>query len=219
MIPHTLHRVWLDDPMPYEFEEYGRRWRELHPNWEVVDWRRTADLPRLINQDHFDRARELCPGDWKRYKSDLLRLELLYAFGGVYIDTDAEPLKPLDDLVDSINTGAFATWSPNLHHGRKLLTQFVLGAEPGNAWIRRCIDGIPAATARYRHRALAYMIGPHHVTRTWAADPSGVSVLSHRLFGPQSNDERNQGAAPDLSEAYAWHRWANTRDNRRGGVK
>lgn len=219
MIPSTIHRVWLDDPMPTEFEEYGRRWRELHPGWEVIDWRRSSDLPNLVNQDHFDRARELCPKDWKRYQSDLLRLELLWQYGGVYVDTDVEPLKPLDDLVNGLPTGAFASWSPNKAGNTRLLTQFILGSTPGHPWVKACIDGIPDATRAYGDRPLAQMIGPHHVTRVWRDRPEDVTVFEPYVFGPQSNRDRDRGRKPDLSRAYAWHRWANSRDNRRGGVK
>ncbi|SFD14313.1 Glycosyltransferase sugar-binding region containing DXD motif-containing protein [Streptomyces aidingensis] len=206
--------------MPPEFEEYGRRWAELHPGWEIREWRSSAELPVLATQDLFDAAREVCPRDWKRFQADLLRLELLDQYGGVYVDTDVQPLRPLGPLLAQVGDQAFVPWSPNRGAGgRRLLTQCVLGAPPGHRWIRACIAGIPDAVSRYRGRPLAQMVGPHHVTRVWEQNPQGVTVLDEELFGPQSNRARDRGQAPDLSRSYAWHRWANTRDRRRGGVR
>jgi hypothetical protein len=207
-VPRILHRIWLDDPMPAEFEQYGQRWRELHPDWEIREWRSTADLPPLINQDLFDAAREICPKDWKRFQADLLRLELLHQFGGVYVDTDVEPLKAFDPLLDR---KVLVAYSPHRDRSnRRLLTQAVLGSVPGHPWIRACIDALPDAVKRYAGKPLAQMIGPHHITRVWRCDPAGVVPLEAKVFYPQSNSERDTGQTPDLDGAYCHHKWNNT---------
>lgn len=211
-----LHRIWLDDDMPELFTEYGQQWRILHPDWDVTDWRHTEDLPKLINQDIFDHARDICPSDWKRFQADLLRLELLDQFGGVYADTDVQPLKPLDPLMDR---RAWIAHSP--HHdtqGRPLLTQCIMAAEPGHPFIRACIDTLPDAVERYRDRPLAQMIGPHHITRVWNQHPQEVTIYPTAYFFPQSNPERDRGLTPDLSEAYVWHRWNTTLRKRGKGL-
>jgi len=214
MITTILHRIWLDDPMPAEFAGYGERWQELHPDWFMFEWRDSAELPPLRNQDLFDAARDVCPNDWKRFQADLLRLELLWRYGGVYADTDVEPLRPFDDLLDGVE--AFAAWSPNRGAGgRRLLTQAVLGATVGHPWIGACIEAIPDAVARYGDRPLAQMIGPHHVTRVWEQQPEGVTVFDEAMFYPQSNRQRDRGEPPDLTESWAWHRW-NTSLRKRG---
>lgn len=222
-IPKILHRIWLEnpagappDPMPQEFEEYGRAWERLHPGWQIHAWRDYTSLPTLANQDLFDRAKEVCPKDWKRFQSDLLRLELLYQYGGVYVDTDVEPLKCFNDLLDH---EALVAYSPHRDpSNRRLLTQAVLASAPGHPWIGACISALPDAVRRYKDRPLAQMIGPHHITRVWRKNPARVTVLDSHVFHPQSNRERDAGHAPDLEGAYCWHKWANTRDNRRGGV-
>jgi mannosyltransferase OCH1-like enzyme len=217
-IPCTIHRIWLDDPMPDEFAEYGRRFRELHPRWMVNDWRSSATLPKLVNRDLFDRAQEVCPRDWKRFQSDLLRLELLWLYGGVYVDTDVEPLKPFDDLLDPPG-GAFAAWSANTNRHGRPITQAVLAAAPQHPFIGASIDRLPDAADRYRGQSLAQMIGPWHITRVYRAmkDPQ-LTVHPPELFYPQSNAVRDRGEPANIYGAYAHHKWANTRDNRHGGV-
>lgn len=200
--------------MPDEFAFYGQAFELYHPMWRRTDWRRTEVLPRLINQDLFDRAREIVPKDWKRFQADLLRLELLYRFGGVYVDTDVQPLRPFDELLDG--TECFVAWSPNRGpRGERVLTQAVMGATAGHPFIKACIDGIPEAVRRYRGRPLAQMVGPWHVTRVYewvmATEPEPcLRVYPEGHFYPQSNADRDAGAEPDLTGAYAFHRWNST---------
>lgn len=229
-IPKTIHRIWLnerdgtDDVMPGEFEQYGDKWAHLHPDWEVITWRDREGLPKLQNQRTFDRAQEFAPKDWKRFEADLLRLELLWLFGGVYVDCDVEPLKPFDPLLDG--NSAFIAFSPNRAGNKRVLTQAVMAAAPGHRFLRHCIDELPDAARRYAGRSLAQQIGPYHVDRVYrryansmraAGEP--VTVFNAEVFYPQSNRDRDAGRKPDLSKSFAHHRWANTRDNRHGGVK
>lgn len=195
--------------MPAPFAEWGKKWQALHPEWEVTDWRSTAELPPLVNQRLFDRAQELAPKDWKRFQADLLRLELLYLYGGVYVDTDVEPLRPFDRL---LYAEAFIGQSPHPDvNGRTILTQAVMGARPGHGWVKACIDQLPGSFRRYARRRLAVSVGPHHVTRVWRGW-DGDSVLVHpaRYFHPQDNGDRDEGRDPDLEGAYCWHHWSTT---------
>lgn len=216
MIPRLVHRIWLDDPMPPEYVEYGRAWRRLHPTWAVVDWRDSWSLPPIRNRALFDDAETLCPRDWKRFRADLLRLELLWRFGGVYADCDVEPLAPFDPLLRHY---AFAGWSPNRGpQGQRVVTQAVLGAEPAHPWIDACITGAPKAVEDRGDKPLAWMIGPWHVTRMLDGHRGEVTLLPERVFYPQSIRARDRGDPVDLTGSLATHKWANTRDNRKGGV-
>lgn len=203
--------------MPDEFAGYGREWAALHPDWEIRDWRSSAELPVLVNQSEFIDARKICPSDWKRFQADLLRLELMWMFGGLYVDCDVQPLKPFDDLLDGVQ--AFAAWSPNRNRGRKVLTQAVLGSVPMHPFFHWCMAELPDAVRTHRRKPLAQMIGPHHVDRVYRDHPEGLTVFDEGVFYPQANVDRDRGRTADLSGAYAWHRWANTRDNRRGGIR
>lgn len=207
-IPRIIHRIWLDDPMPELFVAYGKRWRELHPGWEVREWRDSRSVPPLRNQELFDRARDVCPQDWKRFQADLLRLELLWQHGGVYSDTDVEPLRPFGPLLRPPG-GAFAAWSANTRkNGERPITQAILGATQQHPFIAECLEQLPDSIRQYGDRPLAQMIGPWHLTRIYRAMAQpGITIHPPELFYPQSDPDRDAGRAVSLDGAYAWHRW------------
>lgn len=164
-IPRVIHRIWLDEPMPSPFVAHGERWQELHPDWEVRDSRSSAELGNLVNRDLVERARQLCPRDPVRFIADVVRLELLWRDGGVYVDTDTAPVRPIDGLVDGL--ACFAGVSPQHTNGDHPITNAVMGAAPGDPWIGACIDALPAAVETHRRRSLAVMAGPWHLTRVY----------------------------------------------------
>lgn len=207
MIPQLLHRIWFGGPMPDEFVRYGHAWEMLHPAWVMTDWP-AGTLPPL--PDVYHRAREIAPRDSLRFRADVLRLALLWEYGGVYVDTDVEPLRPIDGLIEGVE--CFASWSPHrAKDGTRLLTNCVMGAVPRHPFIGACIDGLEEAVRTYRGRPLAQMVGPWHISRVYAVAPEGVTVFDEHVFSPQSNQERNAGKPPDLSRSYGWHKWANSR--------
>ena len=72
-------------------------WKRLHPDWEVIVW--TDEMfAEYLDDSAYVRA---CL-ERKKYGflSDYFRFTVLYRFGGVYIDTDVELLKPLDGFLD-----------------------------------------------------------------------------------------------------------------------
>ena len=69
-------------------------WSQICPNYEIIEW----------NENNFDIN---CCGYVKQayeqkkwaYVSDYARFYILNRFGGIYVDTDVQFLKPIDDLL------------------------------------------------------------------------------------------------------------------------
>src|SRR5438309_627607 len=134
LIPRVIHRVWPgEDPLPAELEAYGESWERHHPGWEMKLWR-PSDLPPLRNQAHFDSATSYA------MRSDIARYELLLRFGGIYVDTDFECLRPFDDLLAGVEAfmGTEDGW---------FLTNALMGAVPGHPVIEAVVDAIPGSIA------------------------------------------------------------------------
>lgn len=99
MIPKIIHHVWPgDDPFKNKFHSFRKSWMEKHPDWTFYFWR-LDNLPDNINP----KVLEILNDDKYNItiKSDVLRVEVVRLFGGIYVDTDMECLKPFDDLLNN----------------------------------------------------------------------------------------------------------------------
>lgn len=96
MIPKIIHYCWFGGkPMPELAQNCIASWRKYLPDYEL----------RLWNEDTFDLdlypyAREAYDNRKFAFVTDVVRLWALEKFGGVYMDTDVEMLKPLGDLMN-----------------------------------------------------------------------------------------------------------------------
>jgi hypothetical protein len=85
-IPRILHRT-IPERVDRKVDDWWEHWRQLHPGWELMthrdpldpnDWPETGDLW------------EQCQSGAQ--KAGLIRLEALWRWGGVYVDSDVEPI-------------------------------------------------------------------------------------------------------------------------------
>jgi mannosyltransferase OCH1-like enzyme len=98
LIPRVFHQVWLGEkPIPDHFQKWADGWLKLNPGWEM-QWWTDQHLPRIDNQKEFESAEKMAA------KSDILRYEILAQHGGVYIDSDFEPLKPIDAILENVSS-------------------------------------------------------------------------------------------------------------------
>ncbi|WP_035797160.1 glycosyltransferase family 32 protein [Butyrivibrio sp. MB2005] len=95
-IPHTIHYFWMGGaPKPESFLKYLEGWRKFCPNFEIKEW----------NESNYDIHKhpymEKAYNDKKwAFVSDYARLDVLYQYGGIYLDTDVEVLKDLSPLCE-----------------------------------------------------------------------------------------------------------------------
>ena len=95
MIPKIIHYCWFGrGKMPELAEHCLASWRKFLPDYELKLW----------NEDSFDVNRlRFTRQAYERRKfafvTDYVRLYALKSFGGIYMDTDVEVLRSLDDLL------------------------------------------------------------------------------------------------------------------------
>lgn len=95
MIPKILHYVWFGDKEFGELENMClESWRKHLPDFKIMRWDNSC-IDKIDNL-YFKQAIEN-----KKYAfaSDYMRLKALWDYGGIYVDTDEEILKPLDDFL------------------------------------------------------------------------------------------------------------------------
>ena len=95
MIPKKIHYCWFGkNPLPEQTKQYIETWKKYCHDYEIIEW----------NEDNFDiNQNQYCKEAYEAKKwafvSDYVRLKVLYDNGGIYMDTDIEVIKPLDDLL------------------------------------------------------------------------------------------------------------------------
>ncbi len=99
-IPKIIHQIWLGSKdMPARFETWQRTWRQHFPGYEVVLWR-DQDVARIVQ--NLRCADLVLNKEWNvGMRSDVLRMELLREYGGIYADCDYECLRPWRRLLQA----------------------------------------------------------------------------------------------------------------------
>ena len=95
MIPKRIHYCWFGrGEMPKLVKWCVKSWKKFCPGWEIVLW----------NEDSFDVNSTLWTKqayEAKKYAfvADYVRLKAMYEMGGVYLDSDVELVKPIDEFL------------------------------------------------------------------------------------------------------------------------
>lgn len=101
-VPKIIHQIWIG-PKPAPITLMNT-WKEKHPDFEYIFWNENEFKTRGMIfecQDKIDEIEEYCG------KTDIMRWEILYKYGGIYIDADSFCIEKLDD---ELLKKSFAGW-------------------------------------------------------------------------------------------------------------
>lgn len=94
-IPKIIHYAWFgENPIPEEYADYIKNWRRLCPDYKFIKW---DENNYDINKNNF--MRQAYEAKAWAFVSDYVRKDVIYQYGGVYLDTDVEMIKNIDDLL------------------------------------------------------------------------------------------------------------------------
>ena len=121
MIPKVIYYVWLGkSPLPKQVQENIQSWKKFNPDFKVI---RIDEQNYDISKINFVKEAYM-EGKWA-FASDAVRLDVIYHYGGFYLDTDVT-------LIDSLNK--FRTnksvWA--LETVNNINTGLILGANSGD---------------------------------------------------------------------------------------
>ena len=95
MIPKVIHYCWFgNNPKNKDIEKCMASWKKFCPDYEIIEW----------NESNFDIncipfVKQAYDAKKWAFVTDYARLKIIYENGGIYLDTDVELLKPLDELL------------------------------------------------------------------------------------------------------------------------
>ena len=107
MIPKVIHYCWFGGNfLPELAQKCIESWKKYCPDYEIKRWNETTfDIHSNAYVEEAYEARKYA------FVTDYVRLYALYHEGGIYMDTDVEVLKPLDDLLGYEAVSGFETES------------------------------------------------------------------------------------------------------------
>jgi len=123
-IPRIIHYCWFGGgKITNQINRITKSWEKFCPDFEIIKW----------DESNFDfsvnnYAREAYENKKWAFVSDYARLKILFEHGGIYMDTDVEVLKSLDNFLEH---GAF-TGCEN----EEMCVTGIMGAEKGHEWIK-----------------------------------------------------------------------------------
>lgn len=98
MIPKTIHYCWFGgNPKPKLAKKCLDSWKKYCPDYEILEWNEgnydISAAPLYVRQAYEAKK-------WA-FVTDYVRLQVVWENGGIYLDTDVELLKGLDDLLEN----------------------------------------------------------------------------------------------------------------------
>jgi len=163
-VPKLIHFIWLDHPLPTKYAANIARVMEVNPDRLVMLWVNEAaknvdKLVKMLNINGTEgsgaikRLRVMYIDEYKdRFlnwdiiqnqtnvgaRSDWFRLEVVYWYGGIYMDTDAHPVHSFSDY-GGVFRWPFVTYSSPEGYGN--LCNCLWSAEKQSPFLRMNFEG------------------------------------------------------------------------------
>ena len=161
MIPKIIHQMWIG---PYEPpSQMMQTWKDKHPDFEYILWNE-AEIERRQWAFTCQKQIDMC----KTYdgKVDIMRWEILFEMGGVFIDADSICIESIDDGT-FMTKPAFACFE-NENIRKDLISNGTVGFIPGHPALKHMIDRIHSGDLddRIQNYKAWYAVGPVLLTDT-----------------------------------------------------
>ena len=195
MIPKTIHYCWFGgNEMPALNQACMKTWEKHLSDYRIKLWNEENAPMNDFVRYHLER------GNWA-FVSDYVRLHALYEEGGIYLDTDFEVLKPLDELLDRQGFVAFESGP--------MITNGAAGSVPGNPFFKACMEYM----LDRHNKAMNYQTSPEVTTAVYRSGSYDIDVFPSEYFYPYNPyDARKPVKVLMVSmiteKTYAIHHWA-----------
>ena len=126
-IPRIIHYCWFGGKeKPEIVKRCIKSWKDILVDYEIKEWNESNFD---INSNLF--VKQAYEAGKFAFVSDFVRVNALYNYGGIYLDTDVEVFKSFDDLLDNDSFWGFeeknyiATSTIGCKKGNKLIKEFL----------------------------------------------------------------------------------------------
>ena len=160
MIPKILHQIWIGPKEPPT--KLMETWKEKHPGFEYILWNEQEIHKRRLHTSCQKQIHEIAEINGK---ADIFRWEILYQYGGYFVDADSFCIEPFDECFE--NDTAFAGFeNENMRKG--LVATGTMGFIPQHPLCRNILQWISEskeAEDLIKTTRAWYSVGPGLITK------------------------------------------------------
>ena len=134
MIPKVIHYCWFGGgPKPKSVLRCIDSWKKYCPDYEIIEWNESnidVSMNLYTKQAYEAKAWGFVP--------DYLRLWIIYNYGGIYLDTDVQVVRSLDNLLQHKSFVGFE--AGDIESGLYVALGLGFGAEPKTEFLKKHME-------------------------------------------------------------------------------
>lgn len=187
MIPHIIHYCWYGEKkMPLLAQKCIESWKQYFPGWEIRLWNENnSPVQNSYLQTAYSNQK------WSNM-TNFMRLYALKNFGGIYLDTDVEVIKPFDFIN---NYSCFVGFENSRNDAAMSINNAVIGAEANHPFVATCFEKL---LHQFDGMEESHLSGPGLTTtvlkemglvKNQEQEIDGVHVFSREAFHPFDWDD------------------------------
>jgi len=203
-IEKKIHQIWLGtNAPPLEWmktvKDFAKKYDYDYHLWtdsnvDSLDWASVPDLRR-----EYGKFRKEMAG-----RADIIRLLVLYKFGGIYIDADSVIMKPAKfaaflkknkasvffgwENISRSDTKKLGDFGPEIRGTKRLVANGIIGAKSNHPFLKKLLHGIVSNAEREANEHAWKRVGPLYVSRVYFTskkDFPDVHVYPMKYFYPR----------------------------------
>ena len=204
-IPKIIHQIWIgpkDPPI-----NHMNTWKNMNPDFEYIYWNEKEIVKRNLNLECKHRIQEMIEINGH---ADIIRWEILYEYGGVFIDADSICVEKIDNIL--MKCKYFAGWeNETLRQG--LIATGTMGFPPKHPLVKEAIEWIKNNCVNYHINGLMAWksVGPGLLTRIYNSGKYNDMTLfpSYTFLPIHCTGAEYKGHG----KIYAYQEWGSTKRN------
>ena len=203
-IPKIIHQLWIGPKPPPS--NHMDTWKKMNPDFEYIRW----DERLIQSKITLECKHRIAEMKEINGQADIIRWEILYEYGGIFLDADSICVDKIDDIL--MNCKCFAGWEhETLRNG--LIATGTMGFTPKHPLVKEAIEWIKQNCVDYNKTGLMawQSVGPGLLTRMYNSGKyNDMTIFPSYSFLPihcTGAEYKGHG------KIYAYQEWGSTKKN------
>jgi mannosyltransferase OCH1-like enzyme len=190
-----IHQIWVGPhPIPQKSITFIDKIKELHPHYKYKLW-----TDNDLNSANFSNLSYINNTPIYAQKADIMRYEILYKYGGIYLDIDFEIFKCLDPLL----TNDLVVCNEDSYIDKYMTNAFIYSI-PGTTSLKNCVDNIKNCPLGGKVN-VAIATGPWYFRKQILLEDA--RVLPTHVMYPTHYTQKGLRPNNFSTETYGMHHW------------